>query len=60
MEIWEVREGAAKRTALQEITFDREYDVVVCGLGTAGSLTAYLIAEKGLRVLGVEAFNCVA
>ena len=59
MEIWEVREGAAKRTALQEITFDRGYDVVVCGLGTAGSLTAYLIAEKGLRVLGVEAFNCV-
>ncbi|MBR3691948.1 MAG: FAD-dependent oxidoreductase [Clostridia bacterium] len=41
------------------VRFDDTYDVIVCGLGTAGSVAAALLAEKGYRVLGLEAFNCV-
>ncbi len=40
-------------------TFDKEYDTVVCGLGTAGSLAALFSAENGLSVLGIESFTCV-
>lgn len=39
--------------------FTEEYDVIVCGLGTAGSLAALFAAENGLCVLGVEQFTCV-
>ena len=40
-------------------TFEKNFDVIVCGLGTAGSLAALFAAENGLSVLGVEAFTCV-
>ena len=40
-------------------TFNKEFDVIVCGLGTAGSLAALYAAENGLSVLGVESFTCV-
>ncbi len=30
------------------------YDVVVCGLGAMGSATAYQLARRGLRVLGLD------
>ena len=40
-------------------TFAKELDVIVCGLGTAGSLAALFCAENGLSVLGVESFTCV-
>lgn len=30
------------------------YDVIVVGLGTAGSISAYTAAKQGLRVLGLE------
>lgn len=33
---------------------EREYDVIVVGLGTAGAIAAIVAARKGLRVLGVE------
>lgn len=39
--------------------FVKKFDVIVCGLGTAGSLAALFSAENGLSVLGVEAFTCV-
>ncbi len=39
--------------------FAKEFDVIVCGLGTAGSLAALFAAENGLSVLGVESFTCV-
>ncbi len=39
--------------------FTEEYDVIVCGMGTAGSLAALYAAENGLCVLGIEQFTCV-
>ncbi len=54
----EIREG--KRVVREyEPQFLKEFDVIVCGLGTAGSLTALFSAENGLSVLGIERFTCV-
>lgn len=39
--------------------FDKSYDVIVSGLGTAGSMAALISAQNGLSVLGIENFNCV-
>ncbi len=33
------------------------YDVIVVGLGAMGSATAYQLASRGARVLGIEAFT---
>lgn len=35
----------------------RSYDVVVAGVGGMGSAAAYHLAERGLRVLGLERFD---
>ena len=35
----------------------RPYDVIVVGLGAMGSATAYQLARRGARVLGIEAFT---
>lgn len=35
---------------------ERSYDVIVVGLGIMGSATAYHLARRGLRVLGIERF----
>ena len=35
----------------------RRYDVIVVGLGAMGSATAYQLARRGARVLGIEAFT---
>jgi len=49
------------KRAVRERTpqFAEEYDVIVCGMGTAGSLAALFASENGLSVLGVEQFTCV-
>ena len=36
---------------------DDGYDVIVVGLGAMGSATAYQLARRGARVLGLEAFT---
>lgn len=38
--------------------FEKTFDVIVCGLGTAGSNAALFSAENGLSVLGVETLTC--
>src|SRR3954466_8780767 len=35
---------------------NRDYDVIVAGLGAMGSASAYHLATRGLRVLGLERF----
>lgn len=51
---------AGKRVVREcEPQFLKEFDVIVCGLGTAGSLAALFSAENGLSVLGIESFTCV-
>jgi sarcosine oxidase len=36
---------------------ERAFDVIVVGLGAHGSATAYQLAQRGVRVLGIEAFG---
>ena len=59
MYISEVRNERVIKTEIGSVVFDGQYDVLVSGLGTAGSMAAIMLAENGLKVLGVEAFNCV-
>ena len=37
--------------------FKKSYDVIVCGMGTSGSLAALFLSEKGFSVLGVESLT---
>ena len=39
------------------MTEGNAYDVIVVGLGAMGSATAYQLAKRGARVLGIEAFT---
>ncbi|MBQ4516187.1 MAG: FAD-dependent oxidoreductase [Clostridia bacterium] len=58
MYIQVVKDGKTEKHAVSNIKFSKEYDVIVSGLGTAGSIAALVSAEKGLKVLGIESFNC--
>lgn len=40
-----------------EVKFDAEFDLIVCGLGTAGAIAALSAAENGASVLGIEQAN---
>ena len=55
----EIIEGQRILTDVSLPVFEKEYDVIVCGVGTAGTLAALFCAENGLSVLGVESFTCV-
>jgi len=55
----EIVEGQRIFTDVSSPVFEKEFDVIVCGLGTAGSLAALFSAENGLSVLGIETFTCV-
>lgn len=55
----EMVEGKQLAREVAAPEFEKEFDVIVCGLGTAGAYAALFAAENGLRVLGVEAFTCV-
>lgn len=49
----EFRDGHISDTPVAPV-FDGEYDVIVAGLGTAGTAAAMRLGGFGLRVLGVE------
>lgn len=55
----EIRDNIRHRVPAPQIVFEQHYDVIVCGLGTAGSFAALFSSENGLSVLGIETFNCV-
>ena len=59
MRLSEIINGTQKLTEIKNIQFEKEYDVIVCGLGTSGSLAAIFSAENGLKTLGIESFTCV-
>lgn len=40
-----------------QFVYEREYDVVVCGIGSAGFTAAVACARHGLRTAAVEAFH---
>ena len=51
--------GKLKKHEISHPNFREQYDVIVCGLGTAGTFAALFCAENKLSVLGIEAFTCV-
>lgn len=59
MQLSEIINGKQKLTQIEKLQFEKEYDVIVCGLGTSGSLAALFSAENGLKTLGIEKFTCV-
>ena len=54
----QIIDGKQQLQAVSATEFASTFDVIVCGLGTAGSLAAIFAAEKGLSVLGVEMLTC--
>lgn len=59
MYISELVAGKRNLRPVSAPAFETQTDVIVCGLGTAGSLAALFCAENGLSVLGVEPLTCV-
>lgn len=59
MFISEIRDGKVVQTSVTDISFDKKVDVLIIGLGSAGSLAAIFAAENGLSVLGAEAYTCI-
>lgn len=51
-------DGKQQLQQLPAAEFENTFDVIVCGLGTAGALAAIFAAENGLSVLGVEMLTC--
>ena len=47
-----------QETAVADTEFIKEYDVIVCGMGTAGAYAALFCAQNGLSVLGIESHTC--
>ena len=50
-------DGIPRETAADDIAFDRHYDVIVAGTGTAGSFAVLAAAMQGVSVLGVDRFS---
>ena len=51
--------GIAEESSAADFTFDGHYDVIVAGLGTAGSYALVSAAKEGAKVLGIERYNGV-
>lgn len=49
MERFFMEEGAVKCVPADGVCFSRRFDVIVCGLGTAGSVAAAAAGQKGFR-----------
>ena len=58
MEFCTLKNGKPQRLAVETPAFTLQTQVLVAGLGTAGSLAAITAAEQGVQVLGVEAQSC--
>ncbi|MCC2684683.1 MAG: dependent oxidoreductase, partial [Paenibacillaceae bacterium] len=50
----ESMDGAGGAGATELAAAAESYDIVVVGLGTAGSIAAIAAARHGLRVLGID------
>ncbi|TBL73923.1 FAD-dependent oxidoreductase [Paenibacillus thalictri] len=54
MKLFQREQGSVVSTPAEDTVFERSYDVIVVGLGTAGAIAAITAARSGLRVLGLE------
>lgn len=54
-----LQENTLCKQELINIEFDEMYDVIVVGGGTAGSISALLLADAGISVLVIEQLNCM-
>src|SRR5436309_2951429 len=48
--------GGERNERVSPMRSDARYDVIVLGIGGMGSATAYHLARRGRRVLGLDAF----
>ncbi|MCK9478642.1 MAG: FAD-dependent oxidoreductase [Firmicutes bacterium] len=55
----QIYDNCISKSCIGNILFSESYDVVVAGLGTAGSIAAITAAKNNLKTLGVERFNCM-
>lgn len=53
-----LEEGRTKRANAEGTIFSERYDVIVCGLGTAGSIAAAAAGRLGLSVFGFDQCTC--
>ncbi|MEK5056930.1 FAD-dependent oxidoreductase [Paenibacillus sp. FSL H7-0326] len=58
MRLMEKHAGVITPSASKGV-FEDHYDVIVVGLGTAGSMAAIRAAQRGLKVLGLEKLSCM-
>ena len=59
MVLAELVEGKSIRTEISNKPFSETYDVIVLGMGSAGCIALITAAKKGLKVLGIDAMNCM-
>ncbi len=59
MKVYDVYEGKLRALDAAGTVFEKEYDVVVAGLGVAGAIAALSAAREGLRVFGAERMNAM-
>lgn len=50
--------GDVVQSDVEASSLKEKYDVIVVGLGTAGTFAAITAAKKGLKVIGIERQNC--
>lgn len=58
MDYYELRDGVSRKEKCEDIAFDIQYDLLVAGLGSAGTYLAMSAAREGVSVLGIERGNC--
>lgn len=51
--------GAVEESEVKEVSFDKHYDIIVAGVGTAGSYAVLAAALQGASVLGIDRFSGV-
>ena len=54
MYLSELKNGQTVKNPVENIIFDKQCDVLVAGLGTAGAIAAVSAVEHGAKIIGVE------
>ena len=49
--------GKTIKNDIKKAEFSKEYDVIVAGLGVAGTTAAIMCGANGLKTLGIERLN---